>query len=79
MDRLARVVRARDIRVAVIAVPPEAAQAVADRLVAAGVRGILNFAPIRLRVPEDVYVEDLDMTVSLEKVAYFARRGEAAS
>jgi len=77
MDRLARVVRSRDIRVAIIAVPPEAAQEVADCLVAAGVRGILNFAPVRLRVPEDVYVEDLDMTVSLEKVAYFARRGEA--
>ncbi|MEA3368259.1 MAG: redox-sensing transcriptional repressor Rex [Planctomycetota bacterium] len=77
MDRLARVVRARDIRVAIIAVPPEVAQGAADRLVAAGVRGILNFAPVRLRVPDDVYVEDLDMTVSLEKVAYFARRGEA--
>jgi len=78
MDRLEEVLRARDIRVAIIAVPPEAAQAVADRLVGAGVRGILNFAPVRLRVPEGVYVEDLDMTVSLEKVAYFARDAEAA-
>lgn len=79
MDRLARVVRSRDIRVAIIAVPPEVAQELADRLVAAGVRGILNFAPVCLRVPDDVYVEDLDMTVSLEKVAYFARRDEAPS
>ena len=79
MDRLAEIIRTRDIRVAIIAVPPEAAQEVADRLVEAGVRGILNFAPARLRVPEGVYVEDLDMTVSLEKVAYFARRTGAAA
>lgn len=78
MDRLEEIVAARDIRVAIIAVPPEAAQAVAERLVEAGVRGILNFAPARLRVPEGVYVEDLDMTVSLEKVAYFARDAATA-
>lgn len=75
MDHLAEVLTAKDVDVAIIAVPPKAAQAVTDRLVAAGVRGILNFAPVRLRVPEGVHVEDLDMTVSLEKVAYFARRG----
>ena len=78
MDRLKDVLTSRGIRVAIIAVPPEAAQPVAEALAEAGVRGILNFAPVRLRVPEGVYVEDLDMTVSLEKVAYFARRGTAA-
>jgi len=42
------------------------------------VRGILNFAPVRLRLPPHVHVEDIDMTVSLEKVAYFARpRGKS--
>ena len=79
MERLADIIRARDVRVAILAVPPEAAQPVADRLVETGVRGLLNFAPVRLRAPEGVYVEDLDMTVSLEKVAYFARRGGAAA
>jgi len=44
--------------------------------VQAGIRGILNFAPVRLRVPAHVHVEDIDMTVSLEKVAYFARQSE---
>ncbi len=77
VERLEEVVRSRGITVAIIAVPPEAAQEVAERLVRAGVRGILNFAPALLRVPEGVFVEDLDMTVSLEKVAYFARRGGA--
>ena len=78
MDRLKDVLKAKAIRVAIIAVPPEAAQPVADALADAGVRGILNFAPVRLRAPRGVYVEDLDMTVSLEKVAYFARRGTDA-
>lgn len=62
-----------NIRVAVIATPAEAAQSVADTLIAAGVRGILNFAPVSLKVPPWVYTEDLDMTMALEKVAYFAR------
>ena len=38
-------------------------------------KGILNFAPVPLRVPADVFVEQIDMTMSLEKVAFFARKG----
>jgi len=76
MEHLGEVIRSKGIDVAIIAVPPKAAQEVGDGLAAAGVRGILNFAPVRLRVPEGVHVEDLDMTVSLEKAAYFARRLE---
>ena len=76
-DRMAQVMKARDVRVAMLAVPAAAAQQVTDQLVAAGVQGILNFAPALLRAPERVYVEDLDMTMALEKVAYFSRRGPA--
>jgi redox-sensing transcriptional repressor len=74
-QRLAEMLAAKGIRVAIIAVPAAAAQDIADRLTACGVRGILNFAPVRLRVPPGVHVEDLDMIVSLEKAAYFARQG----
>ena len=74
---ISRIVAERDIRVAIIAVPASEAQKVADTLVEAGVKGILNFAPARLRVPADVYVENMDVAVSLEKVAYFARQGPA--
>ena len=77
IESVAEVLKARDIRVAIISVPAPAAQQVADALVQAGVRGILNFAPTRLRVPPNVWVEDIDMAVALEKVAYFARRGAA--
>jgi redox-sensing transcriptional repressor len=71
---LSAVVRDGDLKVGIITVPASEAQNIADMLVRAGVRGILNFAPVRLRVPPGVYVEDIDMTMSLEKVAYFARR-----
>jgi len=60
-------------RAGVVAVPRDAAQDVAEHLVGAGVRGILNFAPVRLRVPEGVYVEDVDIATSVEKVLFFAR------
>ncbi len=77
MEDLEEVVRKQEIRLGIITVPAAAAQAAADALVRAGVRGLLNFAPVRLRVPPSVYVEDIDMTVALEKVAYFARQGAA--
>ena len=75
MESLAEVVRGQKVRTAIITVPAEGAQAVADALVRAGVTGLLNFAPVRLRVPPNVHVEDMDMTIALEKVAYFARLG----
>jgi redox-sensing transcriptional repressor len=78
LEDVSKVVREQDIKVAILTVPASVAQAVADSLVSAGVRGILNFAPARLRVPPHTYVEDIDMTMSLEKVAFFARKGSQA-
>jgi redox-sensing transcriptional repressor len=71
--------RDKGINVAMIAVPAAAAQSVADILVEAGVRSLLNFADVRLRLPPDVYVEHIDIGVTLEKVAFFARRPVAAA
>ena len=73
LNELEAVARQMDVSLGIITVPAEAAQDVAGRLVAAGVHGLLNFAPVRVRVPHNVYVEDIDMTISLEKAAYFAR------
>ncbi|MBE3123868.1 MAG: redox-sensing transcriptional repressor Rex [Acidobacteria bacterium] len=73
MEDLADVVRREDIAAAIIAVPAAQAQAVADAVTTAGVTGILNFAPVSLRVSRNVYVEHNDLTVAIEKVAYFAR------
>lgn len=73
IKKLGTVIRNSGIRVAIVTVPASEAQGVADVLVRGGVRGILNFAPVRLHVPRNVFVEDMDMTMSLEKVAYCAR------
>ena len=77
LQELAQIVKETDIKVAIITVPEAKAQEVADVLVQAGVKGILNFAPTRLRTPGDVYVENMDVTMSLERVAYFARQRES--
>jgi redox-sensing transcriptional repressor len=79
MDTLDQVVAEEQIRLAILCVPGNAAQSVAERLTQAGIKGILNFAPVPLRVPVGVYIEDMDVTSSLEKVAYFTThrvRGE---
>jgi len=76
LDELAAVVKRENIHVAIITTPADVAQAVAESLVEAGIRGILNFAPISLRLPPGVFSGDIDMTTALEKVAYFARKIE---
>lgn len=72
MEELAERLAAKDTCVAILAVPGGSAQSAAEALVKAGITGILNFAPVPLYVPRHVYVEDSDMTTSLEKVAFFA-------
>ncbi len=74
MEDLSSLVKESGITVGIITVPADQAQAVADKLCQAGVLGLLNFAPMRLWTPSVVYVEDIDMTMSLEKVAFFARQ-----
>jgi redox-sensing transcriptional repressor len=74
MEQLKEVIAGSDIKVAIIAVPAAEAQNVAESLVAGGIRGILNFAPVPLYVPPGIFVENIDFTMSLEKVAYFARQ-----
>ncbi len=71
---LAQVVAEHDIRVGIVTVPSAQAQDAADRLVEAGVRGLINFAVTPLRVPPEVFVKDIDITMSLEKVAHFAHQ-----
>lgn len=61
----------RRIDIAVLAVPVSSAQAVADQIVALGIRAILNFTAASLRVPPKVKVKSVDFTVSLESLSYF--------
>jgi len=78
MQEMCSVCAANGINTAIVTVPAGQAQGVADLLVAAGARGLLNFAPTKLRVPPHVHVEQVDMTTSLEKAAFFARRPTAS-
>jgi len=70
MDRLAGIVSEKHIRLAIMSVPADAAQSVADKLVAAGIRGILNFAPLSVTVPETVSVQGVDLAVQLEQLSF---------
>jgi redox-sensing transcriptional repressor len=65
------VARREQITIAVIAVPPDAAQIVVNAVVAAGIKAVLNFSPGALQVPPDVKLKSVDLTVSLESLSFF--------
>lgn len=67
---LKSVVKERAINMGVITVPAEVAQETADALVDAGVQGIVNFAPVRLNLPDSVNVEEIDISVSFRSLAF---------
>jgi len=78
MPAIRQVVREKKIEIGVIAVPASQAQRVAEELVEAGVRAILNFAPCLLTVPPSVLVRAVDLASELEHLTYFlekSRRG----
>jgi redox-sensing transcriptional repressor len=77
--RIAQIVRDERIDVAVIAVPARAAQRVLNQLMSAGVKAVLNFAPVRLDARPGVKVKNVDLAVSLESLAYFLARPQPAS
>jgi redox-sensing transcriptional repressor len=64
------VLRAERVDIVVIAVPAEAAQQIVDRVCAAGVQGILNFAPAQLRVREPIALRNVDMAIEMEGLAF---------
>ncbi|HIW72308.1 MAG TPA: redox-sensing transcriptional repressor Rex [Candidatus Levilactobacillus faecigallinarum] len=61
----------QQIQVAILTVPSEVAQQVTDEAVAGGVKGILNFTPLRVTVPKDVRVQNVDLTNELQTLIYF--------
>ena len=73
---LRKIAKRDGIRIAVIAVPAQAAQAVLDQVVAAGIKAVLNFSPGTLEVPSDVKLKGVDLTVSLESLSFFIAQDE---
>jgi redox-sensing transcriptional repressor len=70
LDQLAETVRKENIKLAMLAVPADSAQEVADRLVDSGIRGLLNFAPVSITVPPDVALNAVDLAVQLEQLSF---------
>jgi len=71
---LERSLKEKGIAIAIIATPAAAAQETAERLVAAGVRSILNFAPTVLTVPERIHLRQVDLSVELQILAFYEQR-----
>lgn len=73
MDRLSKVVKKWNVEAAILAVPAESVQKAADQIVAAGIRGLLNFSPARPSVPRWVCLRSVDLANELEKLILFTK------
>jgi redox-sensing transcriptional repressor len=76
LDKVESFIHSHKIRMAIVTVPASVAQEVANRLVAAGVSAILNFAPVVLRVPGNVVVSNVNLAIELENLSYFRSLAE---
>lgn len=77
LDELDGIVRENEVAIGVVATPAGAAQEVADRMVKAGVRSILNFAPAVISVPAAVSVRKVDLSIELQILAFYEQRKAA--
>jgi redox-sensing transcriptional repressor len=74
MDKMADVIAAHKVKMAILTIPASAAQEAANTLMRLGITGILNFAPIVLHVPEEVTVNNVNLAIELENLSYFVQR-----
>jgi redox-sensing transcriptional repressor len=75
VERMSTGIRALGAELGIVTVPGDVAQSVADALVTGGVRGILNFAPVVLRLPEQVSLVTVDLAIQLEQLAFLVQHG----
>jgi redox-sensing transcriptional repressor len=75
MRDLLKETKARNLQIAIVAVPAEAAQAVTEKLTAAGIKAILNFAPGRIRAVKDVRLKNVDLSIELESLSFYLAQG----
>lgn len=71
LRELANAARERNLQIGIVAVPAESAQSVVERLVGAGIKAILNFAPTRLKVPKEVRLQNVDLSIELETLSFY--------
>ncbi|RKD22592.1 redox-sensing transcriptional repressor Rex [Ammoniphilus oxalaticus] len=77
LDRMEGIIKKEDVLVAVLAVPVHAAQGVTNQLVRSGIKGVLNFTPTRLQVPEEVVIHHIDLSIELQSLIYFMKNTNA--
>lgn len=73
IDELHTQIKALNISIAILTLPAEYAKDITEKLVSAGIKGILNYTTVPLTVPPNVYLEEYDMITFLEKIAYFVK------
>ncbi len=78
LDQMRELVQEKDVRLAILAVPAKSANQAVETLVAAGITGILNFAPVTLNLPKSVSVVGVDLAMELEQLAFaVVKQGQA--
>jgi redox-sensing transcriptional repressor len=71
LEQITKFIKSNDIKIAIVTVPDVAAQATLDILVKAGIKGVLNFAPIELKVPVECVISNVNLAAELENLLYF--------
>ncbi|MDD5194522.1 MAG: redox-sensing transcriptional repressor Rex [Candidatus Omnitrophica bacterium] len=77
LEKMEKVIRKEKIQIGIIAVPKEAAEAAATRLAECGIKAIFNLAPVKLDIPKDVIVKDVDLSCQLTSLTYHLKLLEA--
>jgi redox-sensing transcriptional repressor len=77
IDMLGKIIKSENISIAIMTVPGSEAARVAESMVSAGIKGILNYTPTPVNVPSHTFLQEYDMITSLEKIAYFTKLGSA--
>ncbi len=72
-EQLKEMIKKENIKIAVLCVPAEEAQITTDYLINYGITGIVNYTATHLKVPENIFVDEIDTLLSLEKLSYFLR------
>ena len=71
MSEMKKQLQEQQISIAILSVPQSAAQKTADEMIEAGIKGIMNFTPLRLSAPADVRVQNVDLATELQTLIYF--------
>ncbi len=71
VENISMIVKRHNVKIAIIAVPKSGAQEVCDRLIANDIQGIINFSPINLKSPKNVYINNIDLANEMESLIYF--------